>query len=329
MKTQNITKKIFRLFWGKHFSIHGKSLFGIWLCAEKDKAEKEHLLYQYWMKSEGKLSDETRRDWNRLHSLLETSSDSHKKVNRLWVKYAAAITIILTMTGTTYWITKHVTLQKAQEIKELFVPYGETCEILLADGSSMWVNAGSTVLYPVDFKYSDSRTIYLTGEASFHVAENKKKPFIVKTSNLNVQALGTVFTVKAYPDDKYVTATLEQGSIKVMPNNEKNDSYTLKTGEQLIYSHKNRTIRLNKIDVNTCKKQRNGYLIFEKKSFPQIVSTLEKRYDVTVQYNASHFENDLYNVKFAPDETIEDVMNILGQLIDAKYKIEGKNILVK
>ena len=74
---------------------------------------------------------------------------------------------------------------------------------------------------------------------------------------------------------------------------------------------------------------RKGYLIFENVSFEQMILMLEKKYGVTFQYNATRYGNDLYNVKFAPDETIENVMEILHQLIGIQYIINEKNVIVK
>ena len=191
------------------------------------------------------------------------------------------------------------------------------------------MNAGSTMLYPKDFRKMDSRTIYLTGEASFQVYKNKKKPFIVKTSGVDVQALGTVFTVKSYAGEDYTTTTLEEGSVKVSLKDGTTQSYVLKLSEQLVYSHRDHSVQRNRVDLSLYKMTREGYLIFEDVPFWQLVSTLEKKYGVTFQYNATRYGNDLYHVKFAPDETIEDVMEILHQLMGIQYAIKGNNIIVK
>ena len=90
----------------------------------------------------------------------------------------------------------------------------------------------------------------MTGEASFNVHKDPEKPFIVKTSALNVQALGTVFTVKSYASENYTTATLEQGSIQVSLKEKPDETYILKPSEQLIYSHINHTVQQNKVDLS-------------------------------------------------------------------------------
>lgn len=329
METHESIRKLFQLYIGKHFSKTGKVLFGKWFRAEQNQEIKENLLWQYWKTTEGKVSMATWNDWDRLQSQLYTSANLDKHVQLNWLKYVAVIILFIVSVGGTYWLTAQYLLLQSIEMAELFVPYGETREFLLPDSSHIWVNAGSTVLYPTDFSKMDSRTIYLTGEASFKVYKNKKKPFIVKTSSVEVQALGTVFSVKSYADEDNTTTTLEEGSVKVSLRKDKELSYILKPCDQLVYQHQNHRVQKSQIDLSLYRMMREGYLIFEDVPFKQLVSTLEKKYGVTFQYNSTIYGNDLYHVKFSPEETIEDVMEILHQLMGIRYIITGNSIIVK
>ena len=278
------------------------------------------------MKSEGSVTNETRRDWERLKNQMGKSTDLHYPD---WLKYAAVVGLFIASVGGTYWTAVRTTLHRPVEMAELFAPYGETREITLSDSSKVWVNAGSTIVYPQDFKDTDSRFIYLTGEASFSVTKNKEKPFIVKTSTMNVQALGTVFTVEAYPDEGETTATLEEGRVRVSLKDKRNDSYILEPSEQLVYSHEDGLVTRNRVDTDAFEKIRKGYLIFEDVSFRDIISTIEKKYGVIIHYNSTRYSYDLYNIKFSPDESIESVMGILQQLIGVNYVIKENNIIIK
>lgn len=329
METHESIKRIFQLYVGKHFTRAGRAVFGKWLRAQQNQAEKEDALHQYWDESAGEISSDTWNEWNRLQEQLGISFKRNGRFGVRWMRYAAAIVFFVMTAGGTYWTTRQLTLRQSIEMCETFVPYGETCELVLPDSSRVWVNAGSTLVYPSDFSQMDSRTVYLTGEASFHVSKNKKKPFIVKTAGLDVQALGTVFTVKSYAGEDFTEATLEEGSVKVSLKEGDNRSYILEPSDQLVYSHADGGVRMNRVDIALYKMARKGYLIFENVSFEQMILTLEKKYGVTFQYNATRYGNDLYNVKFAPDETIENVMEILHQLIGIQYIINEKNVIVK
>lgn len=329
METHESIKRMFQLYVGKHFTRAGRAVFGKWLRAQQDQVEKEEMLQQCWEASEGEISADTWNEWNRLQEQLGISFKRNGRFGVRWMRYAAVVALFLVTAGGTYWATVQYTLHQPTVMSEMFVPYGETRELVLPDNSRVWVNAGSTLVYPSDFSQMDSRTVYLTGEASFHVSKNKKKPFIVKTAGLDVQALGTVFTVKSYAGDDFTEATLEEGSVKVSLKEGDNRSYILEPSDQLVYSHADGGVRMNRVDIALYKMARKGYLIFENVSFEQMILTLEKKYGVTFQYNATRYGNDLYNVKFAPDETIENVMEILHQLIGIQYIINEKNVIVK
>lgn len=329
MEVHQSIRKIFRLYIGKHFTRAGRAVFGKWLRAEQSHEEKEAVLQEYWLETRAEITSATWHDWNRLRDGMGLMLERKKPVRTEWLKYAAVAALLILTAGGTYWFTNTYTLRSSTEMAEMFVPYGETREIVLPDSSRVWVNAGSTLLYPSDFKKMNSRTVYLTGEASFRVQKNKEKPFIVKTLGLDVQALGTVFTVKSYAGERYTTATLEEGCVKVSLKENLGRSYILKPSEQLIYSHDDYSVRMNQVDLSAYKMLRKGYLIFENVSFQEMVSTLEKKYGVTFQYNATQYGNELYNVKFAPTESIEDVMEILRQLIGIQYIIKEKHIILK
>lgn len=329
METHESIKRIFQLYIGKHFTRMGRAIFGKWLRAQQDQVEKEEMLQQCWEASEGEISADTWNEWNRLQEQLGISFKRNGRLGVRWMRYAAAIAIFVMTAGGTYWTTRELTLRQSTEMCEMFVPYGKTCELVLPDSSRVWVNTGSTLLYPSDFKQLDSRTVYLTGEASFQVSKNKEKPFIVKTSGLDVQALGTVFTVKSYAGEDYTMATLEEGSVKVSLKEGAEESYVLQPSEQLVFSHTDKSVRMNRVDLSLFRMARKGYLIFEDVTFEQMILTLEKKYGVTFQYNATRYGTDLYNVKFGPDEKIEDVMEILHQLIGIQYIINEKNVIVK
>lgn len=211
---------------------------------------------------------------------------------------------------------------------ELFVPYGESRQVILPDGSQVWVDAGSLLVYPKDFTDTETRTVYLTGEASFTVRKNTEKPFIVKTTYLDVQALGTVFTVASYPADSCTSTILEEGSVKVDVKAGEHLPAILKPNERLVYSHAAHTVTVRPVDALLYKMERSGYLIYENVSFSHLMASLERKFNVTIHYNSQKYADEHYNVKFAPHETLEDVLAVLQQLIGIRFKIKGNVVFI-
>lgn len=330
MEENNNTKELMQLYFGKHFSRYGRILFGRWLKADDAKMEKEEILQDLWKKSHTEVTASTRNDWETLQRHLSVAPTRERSVPlyRQWLKYAAVIALLIMTAGTTYWVTDNFKPARHVEMAQIFVPYGESEQVVLPDGSKVWVDAGTLLVYPKDFTDTDTRTVYLTGQASFSVRKNPEQPFIVKTTDLDVQALGTVFTVEAYPSDSCSMAILEEGSVLVSVRDENIQSTILKPDQQLVYSHSEHTVMVNTIDASLYNMERSGYLIFENTSFNRLMVSLERKFNVTVHYNSLKFAGEYYNVKFSPDEKLEDVLNVLQQLVGIHYKIKGKVVFI-
>ncbi len=330
MEENNKIKQLMQLYFGKHFSRYGRILFGRWLKADDAKTEKEEMLQDLWKKSQLEVTDSTHSDWKALQRHLSVLPVRERSVPfyRQWLKYAAVIVLMIMTAGTTYWATDRFKPVRHVEMAQVFVPYGESEQVVLPDGSKVWVDAGTLLVYPKDFTDTDTRTVYLTGQASFSVRKNPEQPFVVKTTYLDVQALGTVFTVEAYPGDSCSMATLEEGSVLVSVRNEDIQPTVLKPDQQLVYSHSEHTVMVHSIDASLYNMERNGYLIFENTSFSRLMASLERKFNVTIHYNSQKFAGEYYNVKFSPDEKLEDVLNILQQLIGIHYKIKGKVVFI-
>lgn len=330
MEENNNTKQLMRLYFGKHFSRYGRILFGRWLKADNGMKEKEEILQNLWEKSLPEVTASTHSDWEILQRHLSVAPVRERSVPlyRQWLKYAAVIALLIMTAGITYWTTGNFKPARHVEMAQIFVPYGESEQVVLPDGSKVWVDAGTLLVYPKDFTDTDTRTVYLTGQASFSVRKNPKQPFIVKTTYLDVQALGTVFTVDAYPSDSCSMATLEEGSVLVSVRDENIQSTILKPDQQLVYSHSEHTVMVHSIDASLYNMERNGYLIFENTSFNRLMASLERKFNVMIHYNSQKFAEEYYNVKFSPDEKLEDVLNILQQLVGIHYKIKGNVVFI-
>lgn len=330
MEENNKIRQLIRLYFGKHFSRYGCILFARWLSADDERKQKVDVLRELWEESEVKATASTRYDWMALRKLL-LARPAQKQTIPLYRQvftYAAVILLILAVAGTTYWMTDRFKSVGQVEMSQIFVPYGESKEVLLPDGSRVWVDAGSLLVYPEDFTGTDTRTVYLMGEATFSVQKNPVQPFIVKTTYLDVRALGTIFTVEAYPGDSCSMAMLEEGSVLVSVNVDGVGPTVLKPDQQLIYSHTAHTVTVNAVDASVYNMEREGYLIFEHASFDRLIASLERKFNVTIHYNSRKYAGGYYNVKFSPDENLEDVLNVLRQLVGIQYTVKGKVIFI-
>jgi transmembrane sensor len=202
---------------------------------------------------------------------------------------------------------------------QVIIPYGKRSEIILADGTKIWLNAGSTLSYPVRFT-GNSREVYLSGEAFFEVSTDRSKPFYVITGDLRIKVTGTRFNVTSYNNDIVTQAVLVEGRIEAAKNRLFGRSVELSPGERIVYDRKENKMKKDKVDTELYTSWVNGYLILENEPVEEIFKKLERYYDKKIvveglsgQYRftgklnlAEDLEKVLKNVAFPASFTVEN-----------------------
>lgn len=316
-------KNIIHTFFYKDVSNRTLHLFGKWFLMDEDNKEKEVSMKEIWDDTTSIVSEQTLADFKKIRMVINQNSKRSHYVLKKILYQAAFVAIIISCT---IYLTHRITPPTSIDYTQLSVSYGESRKIILTDGSIVAINAGSTLIYPKYF-IGDTRTVFLTGEANFCVAKDPDKPFIVRTKYINIRALGTKFCVQSYPNAQYTKATLIDGSIKIVTEKDKNKSYVLKPDNQFIYSNVNNKTSIINVDAAKISSWENGYLIFQGATFDEIVQTLERKYNVVINYDGKTLNQQLYYIKFNPDETIEEALDILTILIEkSSYKKNNSTI---
>ncbi len=297
--------------------------------------------------------------WN---SVLEkitkksVNTEPHRKKLMLQMKVllrVAAVIVIVLISGilvVQYYNDKN----DGKEFVELTAPKGSKSEILLADGSKVWLNSDSKLKYSNNFGKT-SRYIELEGEAYFKVAENKDIPFIVHASDINIIALGTAFNVKAYADENTVETTLEEGSVKIEPTSESagfSKSLILKPNEKAVYNksesvalrkvrpdritsaepeHRKIPVKQERIEVNRVKdvkmytdwKENRWH--FQSETLENLTRKLERRYDVQIIFNDDACKEYTFSGTLH-DESIIQILEVIKMTTPIDFKINHKHI---
>jgi ferric-dicitrate binding protein FerR (iron transport regulator) len=171
-------------------------------------------------------------------------------------------------------------------MNQLVIPYGKTSEIILPDGTHVFMNAGSRLIYP-EFFADKTREVFLVGEAFFDVEHNEQQPFIVQTTDIRVRVLGTQFNVSAYPSDNIIETVLTSGKVRLEQNNTGMFSETteLSPGQLAAFSKTERTTRLKDVDIENYTLWKENLLKFESTDLSRVVKRLERYYNIRFKYH--------------------------------------------
>jgi len=210
----------------------------------------------------------------------------------------------------------------------LKVPYGKRFDIILSDNSKVYLNSGSTLKYPVKFLDNQIREVFLEGEAFFEVSEDEKNIFRVNSNGINVEVYGTKFNFKNYPEDYISDVVLVNGSVGI--SSSENKSVT-KLSPGFKGSVDKESFKVDKVKINTkiYTSWIDGQVIFRRESFNQIITKLERLYNVTIIINNEKISEELFNASIdTEEEKIEDVLNYFNKIYNIEYQIFNNKIII-
>jgi len=279
---------------------------------------------------------------------------------KIALRYAAIIIITFSISGLLFYNTGKSRAEKPQQrFSELVVPLGSKAMFTLSDGTIVTLNAGSKLRYDNLFGVNE-RVVQLEGEGYFKVAKDAGRPFIVKTSYLNLRALGTEFNVKAYSDDNTIETTLVEGSIKIERVNSKNNTevLVLEPNQKFTFYKEDSKLADNKSSAGNAKPGSPDHIsvkspaevsrqlakedvnvtpiiswkenrwIFEKKSLSDIAIDLERRFDVKIVFQSER----LKSIRFTGiilAEPIEQVLKVISVSAPIDFKLDGRVVTLE
>jgi len=209
------------------------------------------------------------------------------------------------------------------KFNQLRVPFGKRAFLKLSDGTSLWVNTGTTVTYPTKFT-KDKREIYVVGEVFAEVFHDAERPFIIKTDKLDVQVLGTVFNVSAYKEDKQTNVVLVSGSVNVKPKNGK--TTIIKPNQLFAYTDQASTLRT--VEVENYTSWHEGNYIFHNEPIENILLRLSRYYDVTMKLSSSA-SGITCSGKLELKNDLNQLLNGLCEITSMSYAVKDNVYRIK
>lgn len=216
--------------------------------------------------------------------------------------------------------------QSAKTVKYniLSTPMGGEYQLVLPDGSKVWLNSGSTLRFPTAFIGSE-RIVELKGEAYFEIAKNTKMPFLVRTNNaMDIKVLGTQFNVMAYDDEKNINTTLIEGSVEVLKGSGKT---MLKPGQEAILNRGSGNIKVAPADLEQAIAWKNGYFIFYNENIESIMRKVSRWYNVDIAYQGNLSNKDFVGT-ISRNKNVSELLKMLELTGAIHFSIDGRRITV-
>ena len=217
----------------------------------------------------------------------------------------------------------HPTVHNEQVVyNTMWIPRGSEYQLILSDGTIVWLNSESEITFPVNFT-SEKREVKLKGEAFFDVAKDERHPFIVKIEQFDIRVTGTQFNVRAYTDEP-ASATLAEGSIQLVRQEEVTP---LVPGQQALL--KQGIVKVREIELREAIAWRYNAFYFKQQPLENLLNEIARWYDVEVIYQNPTLKKLHFTAGFQRSCSITEVINTLGMTQKIRLEIKGKTLLVK
>ncbi|MBA4746923.1 MAG: FecR domain-containing protein [Muricauda sp.] len=253
--------------------------------------------------------------------LAKHINNSKRRPILKWSSVAASLTLLIGLGYFAYTFTHQTEVVEPIAKITKTTEWGQKLHIVLADGTEVYLNAGSTIKYPQRFE-GDTREVELEGEAFFDVAKNLDKPFIIKSGEVATTVLGTSFNVNTYPENQQVAITVATGKVKVASEE---SELLLLPNEQGIFNRNSKSISKEKIDIASFLHWKDGIIHFDDAELSKVLQTLERWYGVTFVVD----NNTIGNCHITATYDNERLDAILESIVYAKnglrYQFLDKN----
>lgn len=297
-----------------------------WLSESEENKKVYESYSKLWNKSKNLVvSDAIDVD----ASLLQTKRRIGFHSKKRWITYsrqaAAVLLLSLCLSFFYQYISKTNNIETSQQevYQTVKASYGSQTKVVLADSTIVWLNSGSSLEFPFSFNNADKREVNLNGEGYFEVSKDESKPFVVKTSKLDVKVYGTSFNVHAYDNYDLMTVALVEGAVSLVDCNgsQQDEVIAMKPNEVVEYNDVRKTIKpWNEHYMEKHIAWKDGYLIFYGDPIDVLVRRLEKWYNVKIVVADSELKNYRFTATFI-DESLDHVLKLLSLSSPLQYKI--------
>ncbi len=216
---------------------------------------------------------------------------------------------------------------ESNHFNSIIVPYGKRASLILSDGTRVWVNSGTKLVFPPFFDKT-GREVFLEGEAIFDVVHNVKKPFQVISENQSIKVLGTLFDVRVYPKKFIYKTALKRGSVQILYKKNPDKCIELKPGELSSFDIRTNTMKSEKVNSDEYFSWREGFLSIEQRPLKDILMQLSLYYNVDFQLDDEIIGKHIFSGKLELQSDIKKVLDIFQKTSNLNFHRKGGTIYI-
>ncbi len=263
---------------------------------------------------------------NFLKAYIEKKSVTGGKISKLFVlmRNAAAILLLPTLVISVYFYGNQLENKAVGQVVQYIVPNGQKSNVILADGTKVWLNSGSSLTVSLD--NTKQRNVQLSGEAFFDVTKNKNEPFLVTTRDYSVKVYGTQFDVRAYPGQKESETILQEGSISILTDWKEEIKMT---PGQSFYVDQQKKYTISEVDPEVYTSWKDNVLKIDNERLRNLLVRMEHWYGVKIQVDSYEMVKDLKYTLTIKTESLREMLDLMNYVTPLSYKIEGENVNLK
>lgn len=327
MDEQNLNTELITKCLSKTATEAEKQELWNWICLSRENEDfyfRMKDLYEAGNWKSLKIEAQTPRSWEQLKDKIqnEQKETAPKYIRLLQVlKYAAVLIIGVVISAMFFQKNTNTDLTN-----NIVTGIGERTQVVLPDGTRIWVNSCSSVSYSYDYG-TNSRNVYLKGEAYFQVAKNKELPFIVHSSGMRIQALGTSFNVSAYDNDGELSAVLLEGSISFKQSD--GNEEVLTPGQKLTFSKASQKTAIEQVNAEAYVAWSHGETRFEHLKMEEITKRLQRIYHVTFVLDNEKIKNMHFTGTFRNYESLDQILKVINTNTNLDIKVVRDTVYMK
>ena len=298
------------------------------LCSQEEQQLVEDFLQSFQQGASWHTGPGERRQMEGriLMKIKENIAEKQVRTKSLFrtpvLKYAAVFVLLLAALGiATYRLNQESPVAMITKT----TPLGQKSRVVLTDGTTVRLNAGSSLIFPEEFT-NNTREVTLTGEAFFEVIKNPDMPFIVRSGDLITTVLGTSFNIQAYPEQASIAVTVATGKVKVASFLD-TSAVVLTKAEQAIYNTTDNSLQKKKVDLESFLAWKDGKILFDEITFSEAALMLERWFNVTITFENKALRNCLIRSKYN-NENLANILESLKFIQGIDYRFADENTII-